>query len=124
MQIFTPYGYVPNHSFFIFKNRMWRRAGIGTVVREYTMADNFKYKSPFQTMDYNDQVLLCTGRQIIAGDIKCQDRAFWPAIAYFNDKGQLHNLNGPAIIYGNGDTDYYVNNEMVSKFEAMFIGSL
>lgn len=37
-------------------------------------------------------------------------------ICHRNSKGQLHNLDGPAIEYGSGHKEYWVNGKLHSKY--------
>ena len=33
-------------------------------------------------------------------------------VTYRNASGQLHNANGPAVVYPNGDKSYYINGQL------------
>ena len=48
------------------------------------------------------------------------DPNFISKIVYYKN-GSIHNNNGPAIIYANGKTLYYINNKKLSELEFKYL---
>ncbi len=39
-------------------------------------------------------------------------RTFSDRVVYYNDKGEIHRLDGPAVEYTNGDKYWYINGKL------------
>lgn len=46
-----------------------------------------------------------------------------PYTCYYNSKGQLHNVNGPAVIFDDGYVEYWIDGVMIteSQFKAQAV---
>jgi hypothetical protein len=38
-------------------------------------------------------------------------------IRYYNADGQLHNENGPAVVYSSGDKEHWIDGEFINEAE-------